>query len=124
MPEENNLVEKHLQQDSAEKCGGTDTPRKLGVFASMARCISENWPEWELIANVPGYSPEPDGMTPIRDIGLVKSGRLMGIRLILPDDDAVRLMKKICGAFCLAIEQEEKKHVRKEKDWGAGTESH
>lgn len=111
--EENNLVEKHLQQDSAEKCGGTDTPRKLGVFASMARCISENWPEWELIANVPGYSPEPDGMTPIRDIGLVKSGRLMGIRLILPDDDAVRLMKKICGAFCLAIEQEEKKHVRK-----------
>jgi hypothetical protein len=101
-----------------------ETARKIAVFTAMARTISENWPEWELVANVPGYSPEPDGMTPIRDIGLVKSGRLMGIRLILPDDDAVRLMKKICGAFCLAIEQEEKKHVRKEKDCGAGSESH
>lgn len=101
-----------------------ETARKIAVFTAMARTISENWPEWELVANVPGYGAYPRAEVPIENVGVYKAGRLKAHWLFSADVKAAKMMKEICGAFCLAIEQEEKKHVRKEKDWGAVSESH
>ncbi|HAM78954.1 MAG TPA: hypothetical protein DCP61_07235 [Treponema sp.] len=121
-PEKAYLAEKHLQTDSEEP--DFETARKIAVFTAMARTISENWPEWELVANVPGYGAVPSAAVPIENVGIYRSGKLLARRLLSTSGTAARMMKEICGAFCLAIEQEEKKHVRKEKDWGAVSESH
>ena len=95
-------------------CDENDLPRKIAVFNAMARCISENWPDWELIANVPGYGT--DDKKPVRgivNIGLFFKGKFAGHRLLYPEDDAVRLMKEICGAFVSAMDKTEVKDARK-----------
>ena len=93
-------------------CDENDLPRKIAVFNAMARCISENWPECELVANVPGYGAVPSAEVPIKNVGIYRSGKLLAHRLLSTSGTAARMMKEICGAFCLALEQEEK-HVQK-----------
>lgn len=96
-----------------------ETARKIAVFTAMARTISENWPEWELVANVPGYGAYPRAEVPIENVGVYKAGRLKAHWLFSADVKAAKMMREICGAFCLAIEQEEKKTCSERKGLGS-----
>ena len=98
--------------------------RMIAVFNAMSLMISSNWEGWEIHSNIKGYCAEPKIHIPVENVGVFRDGKLITFCQIPHDADGAKLMKEICGAFCLAIEQEEKKHVRKEKDWRAVSESH
>ena len=85
-----------------------DDIRKYDVFISMARVIAFNFPGWELLANIPGYGTDGyEKNVGVKSIAIFWKGKLMGHRLISPKDDAVHLMKEICGAFESARQRKE-----------------
>ena len=82
-----------------------ETPRKIAVFSAMAKMISENWPGWELVANIREKEPYPGVGQAIRSVALYSGKKLMDWRMVAPESSACRIMQDISGAFAAALQR-------------------
>ena len=134
IPEENYLIEKHLQEDDKEpnieqlrkaakkygkklrptRCITKDVEQKTNICHAMAQVISGNFEGWELKFNESGYSSDcPSLELGLRSVSVYRGRRFLGHRLIAPEASAEKALAEIANAFLVTMERVKEKEVER-----------